>query len=549
MSDRITTAYPGAVVTHWTTDSDLWSALADAAASEANVIAYVTDGHVNDERTPAIDRALAAGPPAVMVNVTGYERPTLTEMAAATGGVVALADDPDTAERAVLDFLDDVDYVPYVITYAADRSGEPGSERTVTVRTARSDTRGTGRYVVPAEPALPPQLCGLYLRVELGDRVVTRTLAGYDPLYEGEYGPVTRGHLDETFDVLFGSTYLSVEAEAPPASVAYDDFLAMKRSVADVDAALLSGDGEAIRAARDRGASFVPGDLLSAIRPLPATTTETTLTFSDGPRLTLYHERPALGADYVVKRVDYLPLSRFATVAERPDEAFRTTLERTAHLALVEGSAFETSTWSLLDGADLGEFDAVYDTLENDLASRWRTYGRGTWPSGRDYQLVPVDGAPFAYWNVDHETGSLLGILPDGSGGGSMESDIREFIRHTDRVIDAFSLFLVAAGAAASAAVGGVPAIAISVGFFSLGIVAAYGSTLIRLYGAAAMAIAVMDTSGLDQQVRVALAIAACNIAVGFMLLSPTGDVIAGLTHLIGAMGGSAPTSCTSIDR
>ncbi len=64
--------YPRAEVRAYRTSSSLWSWLARAAASDAHLIVYATDGHVDDQPTEAIRQALAAGPPAVIVDVRNY---------------------------------------------------------------------------------------------------------------------------------------------------------------------------------------------------------------------------------------------------------------------------------------------------------------------------------------------------------------------------------------------------------------------------------------------------------------------------------------------
>jgi len=83
------------------------------------------------------------------------------------------------------------------------------------------------------------------------------------------------------------------------------------------------------------------------------------------------------------------------------------------------------------------------------------------------------------------------------------------------------------------------------VGGLAIGIVAAYGQVLARLYAAVAMAIEVMDASALDDAVAEAKAKVACEIAkAAFLEVLPMGGHFAAFEDLIGLVGGSSPASC-----
>lgn len=42
------------------------------------------------------------------------------------------------------------------------------------------------------------------------------------------------------------------------------------------------------------------------------------------------------------------------------------------------------------------------------------------------YRLVPASGSPVAFWYVERSTGALLGVLADGSGGGTTAEEIQK---------------------------------------------------------------------------------------------------------------------------
>lgn len=551
LQEDILTEHPNAKITHWKTNSDIWTYLNRAAGSDANLIVYATDGHVKDDLTPEIEAALRQGPPAVMLSVfDDLEHAELNEMADLTDGALVPASDQIAAEEAIMEFLaGQVSGLPtYVLTYGdpSDASGE----HHVTVRVIGEDDDSTAdetgeatieantTYTVPESPALAPHLAGLYLTVTVGKREVTRTLAGYDPArHHGQ--PITQEILSEVAGALFGSHTLSFEAAAPPFSVWFDDLLTAKLSVAGFDSALQTEDQEALAHEREHGFAFIPPELFLLSGPLPDAATDRSLTFQNGPRITLYQERPVFGADHIVRHADLLPFTEFTTATADPEEAFRLTLERTARLAVTEGALFETSTQSLLADRALIEIgDVDGDAWDNDREERWNRLLDSY--SGRDYQLVPADGtfsSPFAaFWNVDYKTGEVVGVLGDGSGGGSSAARIRQQIEEIDKVISMLNLLVISATAAGAVA---------GPGGLALGVVAAYGHTLARLYGAASLAIAIMDASQVDEQVAAALASLVCNVAkkIAYAL---TGMWVVAMAENLLALGSSNPLSCQS---
>ena len=139
--------------------------------------------------------------------------------------------------------------------------------------------------------------------------------------------------------------------------------------------------------------------------------------------------------------------------------------------------------------------------------------------------------------SVDASTGSVLGILPDGTGGGSEAERMQRRIEEIERVMSLYNAML---GTAAS--LGGVG----SIGGISLGIVAAYGQTLVRLYGAVSLAITIMDASHMEESITSALESLACNVKKTIFLAAfgSWGEAFSGLDTLITAMGGDSLYPC-----
>ncbi|MFH5801597.1 hypothetical protein [Haladaptatus sp. CMAA 1911] len=540
LRSHILSEYPNADVRHWETNSDLWTYLDRAAGSDANLIVYATDGHVNDELSPEIETALQQGPPAIMLSVFENEDPELQRMADLTGGVVKPAGDHAAAQKAVIDYLEkQAPTLPtYTLTYGSPAPMGSSGERHVRVSVADSDIEDQAQYMIPSSPALPPHLAGLYLTVTIDKQEITRTLAGYDPVRH-EKQPVTQEMIDEVTSALFGSNLLSFEAAAPAESIWLDDLLTAKLSVDGIDQALIDGDEKELNRQLDAGFTHIPPELCLLTGPLPEAITDHSLTFHTGLRVTLYQEYPVFDEERVVQHVDLLPFANFATAADDPQKAFELTIEKTARLAIIESELFKTSTRSLLADKQLDE----YGTIDDAIIEEWGDERADLWDqlfdtmdvfSGSDYQLVPTTGAPFAFWNIDEKTGELLGVLPDQSGGGSSEEGIRKAIREIDRIIYAYNILLSTMSSAGALA---------TPGAFAIGIVAAYGQTLARLYGAASLAIAIMDTSSLDKQVHRAIAYLACNVARA-IIFAGIGEWIVDVIDNLLSIAGTNPTGC-----
>lgn len=543
---RIRSEHPHADVRVKATTSELWKWLAWAAATDANLIIYATDGHLAGELTDEIRAALAEVPPLVILNVYGYEednfwyRRTFAPMAEITNGTIVSVTEPAEAEAAILAYLRELapELPAYHFTYGAP-SDDPG-ERKVVLGTGDGRVTATGTYIAPEKAPPQTQLCGLYLTVKVDRQSFERTLAGHDPVRH-ERMPVTDAMLNETLGACFGSHYLSFEAAAPSFSVWLDDFLSAKLSIESLDQTLQKNRNfDALEERVKEGFVTLPPELFLQALPLHERATARSLTYENGPRVMLYQAHPVFGESHLVRRIDILPFTTFATAVEGSEDAFRLTMEKTARFAVAEASLFPVSTRSVLDGEQLVEYRTLQRNRDlppeerNLWSRRIRSLG------GRDYHLVPADGNPLALWKIDPQTGSLLGILTDGSGGGSAEERIKKQLEEIDEVMGLYNTLLGQMGSMA-----GVP----SIGGAALGVVAAYGQLLTRLYAAASLAIAVMDASGIEETVARALQEFACNVkkSIFTAAFGGWGDAFSGLDYLISAIGGDEnnPFSCS----
>lgn len=488
VATAIETTWPGATITIEATGSDLWTRLAQAASEGANAVVYLTDGDVNDDSTTAIEAALQAGPPAILIAVgdaSGVPPDSLVQMADLTGGVVVPVEDPAAVEAAVVDTLGTVDLPPYQLrwTAAAGETGERlavlqiGSEAGDTLYEARADNE-------------PVRLMALDLELTLDGRTLRRTLAGWPA---SEDYPTDRALRDalhtEVHLALLGGRMLSFEGDGPSPSMLLDDLITVRRA----SLPFLQTDGldlDALLAQVEQGCPSLPGPMIAAWQPLQETYDAESLTFPGTLRVAMTQVRPEQdGQEW--STLDLLDVSRWRTVTRSGDARanFELNLVRTARLAVLEQLLGDESTLSLLDGQPLAEIgDRGYrDTTEPAVWRRWNAL----LSQYRGIRIGPEDGTTIAFFYVNEDSGALVAVMPDGSGGA------RQIMAILDALDAIIHLHCFATGAGPG-----------------LGLASAYAITLARLYAAVSVALDGFVTAGLDDEVRCALENFACEALV-----------------------------------
>jgi hypothetical protein len=474
--------------------SDLWAALAEAGDLGGTVIVYTTDGDPDTPDTPEEKLRIAHGPPVVVVGVGTVVPATLAEMAALSGGTLAMATQPSDVATATLTFLGKQVVDPYRLAYQAPTGAT--NVRHVSMKTSDGRVEGTATYTVP-DPAMrlpEPAITGLYLTVDWGIQSVTRTLAGFDRA-PGTTPSATAAL--EVQEAMFGTAILSVEGGAPTLAARLDDVLAAKLALEPLWDAAVSGDTDAIRAALITPIATVSADLAGIAAPLAAADS-TEPTYETGPRLVLLTVRPEFGIGRT-RRIDVLPLAGFATISVDPARALRRTLEATARLAVMEQALFTTSTASLLEGADLAllnpydNISVVAPGLDGAARSKWEFVMDRYWD---EYRIVPTSGTPVAFYSVDPETGRMIAVLPDGSGGGSATDDIQKALNGGSRGLAALSVLGSMAG-----------------GGFGLGGFIALQKAILKAILREAAAVEALDATGLADDLGKIARDAGCDLA------------------------------------
>jgi len=186
-----------------------------------------------------------------------------------------------------------------------------------------------------------------------------------------------------------------------------------------------------MRLAVTSGFSLTPTPLFLAQAEVPGET------FPINIRVAAFVHKAELERGYL-EQLDLLPLNRWSTATEDGRAGFLQTLSSSASLAVIEGATFTTSTLGLLDGValrriDSGSASSQLSDLPAEVVAVW---SRLEDPFGRDYQLlIPDAGEPYAFWAVHEATGSVIGVLPDGSGGATRE-ELEANLKATNKLLD-----------------------------------------------------------------------------------------------------------------
>jgi hypothetical protein len=416
-----TPAAVGAAVGRLTSyGSEILEALAYAGEPGPTVIVIASDFREQENRAEKLAELrsrVGAGAPVVAIGIGDVDKAAQAGIAALTGGVATQGADVDRTVAATDAFLRRREAQPYRLRYRAPLDGP--AERTVTLSTGTGVT-GTATYRVPPAPerTVGAAFAGLYLGVSVDrEPEVVRVLAGVDQNRAKFGDPVPASAVEEVRGLMFGTTLVSFEGAAPSLGTWLDDLLTARIGTKPFYDAAVAADEQRIVGALEGGLPHLPW-IVPALHP--PVSGDGDLTFETGLRAVLHVDRPQFGTGRV-RRADVLPCTRLATLGPDRVRAFDRTLERSAALAVAEGRAFRTSTWNALRGKRLTLVPKGF--VRPDALAFAPEAARGHWRALLDdwndhHRLVPADGTPVAFWAVEPGTGSVLGVLADGSGGG-----------------------------------------------------------------------------------------------------------------------------------
>jgi hypothetical protein len=233
----------------------------------------------------------------------------------------------------------------------------------------------------------------------------------------------------------FGTALLAFEGDAPTPSAWIDDVLTGMLAHEPLLRATAARDRKAIVAELAKAPYGVAPEVFSFFPQWHRADDDGTVTFAHGLSAVLITSRRRPGRPGL-RRVDVLPLLRVATVGADARANLGRTLERTARLALVEQARYPTSTASLLADRALAVIPAgrrIDSVLRGADAAALATLARvaddPVWRSR--VRLVAADASTAAFWAIAPRNGTLIGVLPDGSGGGEVQEINAVFDRAT----------------------------------------------------------------------------------------------------------------------
>ena len=407
--------------------SEVWEALYDAEKEAPTVILMVTDGDASDTSKPEYLQALAAGVPVLTIAVGTVNQANVDQISQLSKGKSVPVTQLSEATSAALAEIDARAQEDYVLSYQAPRTGPTPRHVTVTI----NGKTGNGTYDVPTTPVTPKALSGLYLTVEVAGRSHTAPLAGFKLGYSTAFPTITQAMLDDTHALLLGRISLQVEAAAPSYSEVLDDWISEKLALRPLIEAIESKDETKITDALNEGFTRTPAKLTLSQPPLADARSASSLTFETMPRVAAMIQKFS-PAGPVERQLDLFPLSQWRTAAEDGHAAWVKTLRATAGLAIMEAESFDgPSTYEDLKGKPLTLLNPLDVSSQAGLTPEEQLAWSGlAGEFGLDYKLL-VPAKPGAFWAIDQTTGTVIGMLPNGTGSGA-ESICNDFDLQND---------------------------------------------------------------------------------------------------------------------
>jgi hypothetical protein len=424
--------------------SNLYGAILGAVAAAPTLIVLLSDGDAGDMDLATRALTSLAGSAPVLAVTSGTtppiaDSPAMDSFATASGGKSvngADLNDATLTTTPLSQMLGARSSSPYRLSYTAPASG-PATRSVVVTATAM----GTATYDVPAQPSPSAAVVGLYLGLTLNNAITsstesyTRVLGGWIPGSD----PTVAGAIDaaaaDARAAMLGSAVISFEGAAPSLGTWLADSLTWRLATEAASVAFAAGDPKGGFAALADVPTTIPTEAPSL--HVPALPVQDSVIYEQSLRAILFSTRGS-STPY---RADILPFTRLTTATSSSTvDVFRTNLLASLRMAVAESTLFKDSTISLLQGKALkllpsGGVTAtdVPSVPKADVARFVDALNQySDW-----YRVVASDGSSTAFWAV-HPSGSCLGVLPDGSGGGDSPCDSYKGLA---TVLDILALF------------------------------------------------------------------------------------------------------------
>jgi hypothetical protein len=267
-------------------------------------------------------------------------------------------------------------------------------------------------------------------------------LAGLTP-WKSKQNPVTEDHAKAARNALFGEFQISFEGEAPTASATLDNVLGSLLSLEPLVASLPGGTEAGMIAAMEKGVIRLPSQWVALNSKFGDPITKSTFTYQEGWRVVLFSSVP-VDDGQIEDRSDVLSFTNWRTISKDPALAQETSLANSLRLSLVETANFDTSTGAILRDRKLESFNASgfgskhLSLKDESLKRSWMEAVKNREPLAKnELALVSADSRIDAYWTINSQSGSVLGFLHNGSGGGAT-SDTERYFNSIDSGLQAF---------------------------------------------------------------------------------------------------------------
>ena len=530
--NAIKATYPKAQVLLQQTGSNIYTALLKTKQLDVDLILYATDGDNNDQFDPSYTPIYEAGPPAIFLNVkpNGVVYQHLRDN---MDFVEIPADDQEQTIAEITKIIDRMEFPTYVTTY--NTFGEDQDHAVeIKLKDTPHNIKLKYRFPEPSDNLLGNRMVGLYLTVKrLGENPIKRVLAGYQPHMDFYANPtqLTRKMIDSVHEMLLGGAVMAFEREAPTLSIQLTEYLQTLMSNQSWFVAYQDGDIKKAVEEIGKGGLSYPPILLSMMQPIRNNVAENAITYPNGFRSCIVKLTPGYYYEESKISFDFLPTSEYLSVCKSGNGNFEETLKKTAQLAFLEGHVFQDSAYSQLQGKPL----LLNKAMGNDeqfsskvLGNDYHYFAKQVFGGGI-LKLFDSSLEVKSFWNIDPIKGELYGILPNQTGGGTRT--IAQQLQELDNVVEGYKKVLATMNLGLTVT---------GLGNLPLGIVATYSLTLVKLYALASQALILMNTTGMDEDISLALQELACNVykEILYDSLYSAGRAASTIENLIGAMGG-----------
>lgn len=520
--------YPHAKINTLAVGSNVYTSALKAAQTNNDLILYVTDAHNSDKFDSRYKAVYEAGPPIIFLNV--YESDTHFKHLRENLNFTEIpASDTEITSQEISRILGEMKLAPYAFQYNAfEEEGLHDVE--VSIEKTPHTSKTNYQFPEVVESAVGKRIVGLYLYVKVGRQYEQRRiLAGYDKITQYYVKP-TVSMARDVHEALMGGITVAIEQAGATTSIRFSEYLQTLMDTRSWMEPYLKNDTETALEEIKKGAFDYPSVLLSMMQPIEQPVTTTSATYVSGLRFGVLRFIPAIFSEKSKISFDYMRTSEYRTLTRTGNKWFETNASKTAQLALLEASVFPTTTYSELEGLELAFTKNLPKGVYNaDKLGENQQYFKQYLFKGGMYNFFDAEAKKKAFWNMNYKTGELYGILPEltGGGGASVEQQLKridDVVKEYQRLLGTMNMGMMAAG-----------------GGLALGIVSAYSLTLVKLYAFASQALVIMDTSGMDDKIKKALAELACNVykEILYTSLGPVGMGMAGIENLIASMGGS----------